>query len=318
MKFFTPVKGISEGENKIEISSEIFLSGSCFADRMADKLNYFRFNTRANPFGVIFHPVALANLYTRALNDQFFDHNDVFQNNGLWQSYWAHSSFSSVDREALIEQLNLQLKDIKKGMLESTHLVFTFGTAWGYTLIKNQQLVANCHKMPAACFEKKLSPPNEIVRLWKSLIQDISSRNSKLTVLLTVSPIRHLKDGLIQNSQSKANLLTAVHQLVDQFGCCDYFPAFEIMMDELRDYRFYDKDLIHPSSEAVDHIWDQFSTTWLDPGLDTYLKEIHQLNRKLAHRHLHPESEQAKAFDRQLETQIEQLKSRYPHLKNLE
>ena len=139
-----------------------------------------------------------------------------------------------------------------------------------------------------------------------------------LTILLTVSPIRHIKDGLIQNSRSKANLLTAVHQLVQEFEYCSYFPAFEIMIDELRDYRFYDRDLIHPSSEAIDHIWERFSAEWLDPGLDTYLREIEGLNRNLAHKHLHPTSEQAKDFDRRLTAQIEGLKSRYPHLKTLE
>lgn len=281
---------------------------------MADKLGFYELNHQVNPFGVIFHPIALAQLYHRVLENHFFDAEDIFEHNGLWQSFWVHSSMSETDPQRLVDNLNKSLNELRDAMTSASHLVFTFGSAWGYTHLATDRLVANCHKVPAYNFNRQLSSGNQITAAWLPLITGIRAVNPNVEMIFTVSPVRHIKDGLIQNNQSKANLLLAAHHLVEHHDMAHYFPAYEIMIDELRDYRYYDKDLIHPSETAIDYIWEKFSEAWLDPATDAYLGEIKQLKRNLAHRHLHPETEQAKQFDARLNEQIRQLNTRYPHL----
>ena len=302
------------GGNPIGLSSETFLSGSCFADRIGNKLNHFELTSLVNPMGVIFHPLALVQVYKRALENRPFGFEDIFEHRGLWHSYQVHSSLSRSSPEALLVAVNEALQKVRQALGRSSHLVFTFGTAWAYHLRETGQLAANCHKVPKGEFDRKLSTAPEIGKPWVSLIEEIQKINPDVTIIFTVSPVRHIKDGLIENSQSKAELITAVHQLVNQFGCCQYFPAYEIVMDELRDYRYFERDMIHPNQLAVDYIWERFKQLWLDPSLGEYLLEIDNYKRNKAHRHQHPESPEAMSFDRRLAEQAKTLNSLYPHL----
>lgn len=286
--------------------------GSCFAQHMADKFEYFQFQYLANPMGVIFHPMPLIDLIERALVRQPFTENELFYDGRQWACYQVHSSLSGPDQAQVVAYLNNQMLQLSSALSEASHLVLTFGSAWGYK--KDKQVVANCHKMPGKEFEKVLTDTMQLRDRLINAIGRLKDFNPDLNIILTVSPVRHIKDGMVQNAQSKARLIDMVHGATMQFEGVDYFPAYEIVMDELRDYRFYKVDMIHPSQQAVDYIWDRFQATWIHPDAIPLQTRVNSIRARQAHRPLFPDSPEHKEFIELLQSDIQSLQRQFPHI----
>ncbi len=237
----------------------------------------------------------------------------MFCHNERWHCFDAHSDLSSNSKEELLNRLNDSVKTANNQINNSTHIIITLGTAWVYRFIETDSIVANCHKIPQKKFLKQIQSVKSIIGSIEAIIKLIRSINPNAAILFTVSPVRHLKDGFAENTQSKSHLITAIHQVVDQRKNSYYFPSYEIMMDELRDYRFYAEDMIHPNKIAVDYIWERFQQTWISSESNIIMEEIDAVQKALNHRPFNPESEQYKAFLGKLELQKSKLKNQFPH-----
>ena len=255
MKLTTPIK-LSRQNPPINYSSKVLLLGSCFAQNMGAKLEYYKFQQCTNPFGILFHPVAIEKLITRAVNQTWFTSKDVFLQNEQWHCFLAHSKLSNTSEEDLISALNSALEKLRFSLLEASHVVFTFGTAWVYKHLEKDTIVANCHKVPQKEFVKQLLSPDDVSDVLLGIETKLRTINPTCSIINTVSPVRHIKDGLIANSRSKAHLIAGVQEIVSPEKLNHYFPSYEIMMDELRDYRYYKEDLIHPNQTAIAIIWE--------------------------------------------------------------
>jgi len=315
MNLQTQISITKEVYNPINYDSKTLLLGSCFSENIGDKLEYFKFQTNQNPFGILFHPKAIEALITNAINDKEYSDEDIFFLNERWHCFEAHSSLSSPDKEDLLKSLNQQIKSANKQLHGSTHLIITLGTAWMYRFIETDVIVANCHKVPQKKFLKEILSVDEITESLENVISLIKSINKKITITFTVSPVRHLKDGFVQNQQSKSHLLAAIHQVIEARNRVHYFPSYEIVMDELRDYRFYAEDLIHPSKTAINYIWGKFIDSWISESSIETMKEIETIQRGLNHRPFNPYSEQHQQFLGSLQRKIEDVKKRHPFIK---
>ncbi len=296
---------------QIEYASKIVLMGSCFTENMGGKLDYFQFQNVQNPFGVIFNPVSLGLLIERAVQEIPFSEKDLFEQQGLWQSFEAHSSLAGSIAEEVLENLNAQRVALKKGLVEATHIILTLGTSWVYRFKKTGAIVANCHKVPQQEFTKELLSVADIQSSLEALFSEIKKVNPSATLIFTVSPVRHLKDGFVENTQSKAHLITAIHGLQG----IKYFPAYELMMDELRDYRFYGEDMLHPNATAIEYIWEKFRQVWIDPASEKLQKEIDSIQKGLRHQPFQPDSEAHQQFQKSLQQKIEVLRKELPWIR---
>ncbi len=304
---------LSPQQPPIDYESDVLLLGSCFAQHIATRLDYFQFRHVVNPFGVIFHPHAIEAIITRALNQETFTSQDIFQHNELWHSFWAHSKCSAPSESEILQTLNTALQELHEQLHTATHIILTFGTAWAYRHIASDRLVANCHKIPQKKFLKELATPEEVAGLLENIEVLLRDVNPTVSIICTVSPVRHLKDGILENSRSKAHLLAGVHETVTSSKNMHYFPSFEIMMDELREYRFYEADMIHPNQIAIAHIWERFNTVWISEATRALQKEIDTLRKGLAHRPFQPEQEAHKNFRESLQKRLEELSKKLPH-----
>ncbi len=225
----------------------------------------------------------------------------------------AHSRLSSPNKEIVQRQVNDGLRETRTALVEATHIFITLGTAWVYKFQRNSELVANCHKIPQSEFEKSLSSVEEVLASLKQIISHVRSINQKAKIVFTVSPVRHLRDGAVENQRSKAHLISAVHQMRDSTDIL-YFPAYEIMMDELRDYRYYKADMVHPNQLAVDYIWEKFREAWIAEDAEQTMAEVSAIRKGLEHRPFNPESAQHKAFLEGLHSRMKKLGETYPHM----
>lgn len=305
---------LSPAEDQIDYSSKVLLLGSCFTENIGNKLTYFQFQNEQNPFGIVFNPVSLLQLIQRAIDNNLFESDDVFQQEEVWYSFQAHSSCSSLEEETLIMLLNERLHLLKKAMLESSHMIITLGTAWVYKQVAKQEIVANCHKVPQQNFTKHLLSVKQIEEYLQKMVAQIRTINSKASILFTVSPVRHIKDGFVENSQSKAHLLSAVLSTTAT-TTTTYFPAYEIVMDELRDYRYYNPDLIHLNGIAIEYIWEKFRQVWISPDTITVQKEVDTIRKGLKHKPFQPQTKKHQAFLTSLQNKLQRLNAEYPHFR---
>jgi len=260
----TPIS-ISKSNFPIDYQSKMILMGSCFAENIGNKFQYFKFNTLVNPFGIIFNSVSIEKMIERVVLQKTFSKEDIFYHNERWHSYEVHSDCSTDDPEALLNNLNQLLSETKKQLQEATHFIITYGTSWVYRNIETNAIVANCHKVPQKQFTKELLSIDRIQKSIQNTISLIATLNPKCNFIFTVSPVRHLKDGFVENQVSKAHLIAAIYATTNpKQQTLNYFPSYEIMMDELRDYRFYADDMIHPSPMAIDYIWERFTATQIE------------------------------------------------------
>ena len=313
MKLQTQVT-LTKAENLIDYNSQLLLLGSCFVENIGDKLDYFKFHTVQNPFGILFHAIAIENLIIRAIHQNEYAENDVFFLNDKWQCYYAHSDLSAVSKEQLLLNLNRGLAQTRKQIEKASHILITLGTAWVYQSKSTGKVVANCHKVPQKEFDKKLLSVKEIEKSLENTIQQINSINKKAQFIFTISPVRHLKDGFVENQVSKAHLLAAIHQVISK-GKVNYFPSYEIMMDELRDYRFYAEDMVHPNKTAIQYIWEKFVEVWINKNSTSNMDDVDAIQRALAHKPFNLEAENHQKFLKSLEIKILALQKKLPFIK---
>jgi hypothetical protein len=310
MNFRTNIQLQAE-RNQIDYCSKILFIGSCFSENIYQKLSYFKFNAYSNPFGILFNPIVIENLLTNAINEKVYTKKDIFQLNERWHCFDAHSDMSSSDKNKLLKNLNLQIETTNKHLKEVSHLIITLGTSWVYRFIETNSIVGNCHKVPQKKFLKELLSIQEISAYLENICTLIKDVNPSINIIFTISPIRHLKDGFIENAQSKAHLLASVHQVVDKTKQFYYFPSYEIMLDDLRDYRFYNSDMIHPNETAINYIWEQFQKVWISEKSASIMKDVDSVQKGLAHKPFNPKSKQHKQFLLDLDQKITSLKNRY-------
>ncbi|WP_299397024.1 GSCFA domain-containing protein [uncultured Gelidibacter sp.] len=316
MKLQTQIPLQKRTENLMDYQSKVVLLGSCFVENIGEKLAYFKFQSLQNPFGVLFHPKAIETLITRAVQEKSYEESSVFFHNEQWHCYEVHSQMSNSSKNEILTNLNTQLEATKQWLLKASHVVITLGTAWVYKQKSTDETVANCHKVPQLNFKKELLSVAEITESLQTIIHAIKSINPTAKVVLTVSPIRHIKDGFVENTRSKSHLIAAVHALVSNEDCsgCHYFPSYEIMMDELRDYRFYAEDMLHPNATAINYIWEKFQQVWMsDDTLET-MSEVDSIQKGLSHRPFNPNSESHLKFLQQLELKKDKLKAKFEHM----
>ena len=311
MKLTTPIK-LSRQNPPINYSSKVLLLGSCFAQNMGAKLEYYKFQQCTNPFGILFHPVAIEKLITRAVNQTWFTSKDVFLQNEQWHCFLAHSKLSNTSEEDLISALNSALEKLRFSLLEASHVVFTFGTAWVYKHLEKDTIVANCHKVPQKEFVKHLLSPDDVSDVLLGIETKLRTINPTCSIINTVSPVRHIKDGLIANSRSKAHLIAGVQEIVSPEKLNHYFPSYEIMMDELRDYRYYKEDLIHPNQTAIAIIWEKFLSSWVASETFEIQKKIAVIQNGLLHIPFNENSKAHIHFKKDLETKISEIKEQLP------
>ncbi|MFN0728845.1 GSCFA domain-containing protein [Polaribacter gochangensis] len=307
----TQIPIAKERYNPITYDSKILLLGSCFSENIGNKLAYYKFQSNQNPFGILFHSKAIENLISNAINEKEYTENDVFYLNERWHSFDAHSSLSSPDKNELLSHLNRQITATNQQLKNASHIIITLGTSWIYRFIETDTVVANCHKIPQKKFLKELLSVDEITESLEAIIALLKSVNQKVNVLFTVSPVRHLKDGFTQNQQSKSHVISAIHQVVEPRNYTHYFPSYEIMMDELRDYRFYEEDMIHPNKTAINYIWEKFSDSWISEDSKETMKEVSTIQNGLNHRPFNSNSEKHQQFLKNLETKKHQLQQQF-------
>ena len=309
MKLYTSVD-IAPSEKKIGYDDKILLLGSCFADNIGAKFGEHYFQTTVNPFGTLYNPASIARVLSGVVNREMA--LDIVQHNGLWHSMMHHGSFSHPDRDMLMARCEESQTLLCTALQEASTIIVTFGTSWVYKM--DGMVVANCHKMPAEQFDRHCMSAGDIIDSWLQLLDRIPNKHW----IFTVSPIRHIKDGLHANHLSKANLLQAIDVLIasardlNPTSTYSYFPAYEIMLDELRDYRFYAEDMVHPSQVAVDYIWQRFVDTYMTADTKNEMRTLHQLWLDRHHTLLHPTSEEAMRFRQHIEKRTMALKAIYP------
>ena len=270
--------------------------GSCFAQQIGERLEASKFNIVVNPFGTIFNPLSIFELLEMSLERSAQLEEAFVKHGGLFYNFKLHSSFRSKDKHTLLKQIEDQFDRVKKRIKETHTLLLTLGTAWVYEKIEDQMLVANCHKLPQKHFEKRMLSVEEIVSSFFSVKELIQNVNPGLQTVLTVSPVRHTRESLTLNAASKSALRLACHYLSDMADDVHYFPSYEIVMDDLRDYRFYEKDMVHPNEQAVDYIWDKFSKSLLDHNALHLAQQWQKLKQALEHRPFNMESTKHQKF----------------------
>ena len=281
-------------------TTPVVLMGSCFAENIGERLADFFFPVDSNPFGTLYNPASLAEGLRMLIDGRQLSASDLFSHEGVFHSFTHHSRFSAATEEVCLRKINERLQSSSIALREAERLIITFGTAWVYKLRSNERVVANCHKLPDSMFERVRLTVGEIVADWRKLLETLQRENPRLKILFTISPVRHWKDGAHGNQLSKSTLLLAVDELRKQYpDQAGYFPAYEIMMDELRDYRFYADDMLHPSSLAVDYIWESFATSYFTTDSRMLLKELARIRSALNHRPFNPENEPYRAFLKQ-------------------
>ncbi|WP_375446031.1 GSCFA domain-containing protein [uncultured Fibrella sp.] len=292
---------------QLTMTDRIVTIGSCFADVMGGRLIDHKLTVLNNPLGTLFNPLSISKLLTLALTGNVPDENLYVQRDGLWFHYDFHSSFWSTSKEALAELIQVRLRAVGEALRQANWLLLTLGSAVVYEHRESGQVVANCHKMPGTLFDRQLHPIDPIRNELTQLIRLLTEHNPQLSLILTVSPVRHIRDGLTLNSASKALLRIICTELLGMFPTVHYFPAYELVLDDLRDYRFYEADLIHPNAQAHDYVFAKFAESAFTPDLCAFIKQWEHIRRGLSHRPLHGTTDAHRHFLRKLLQQIDAL-----------
>ncbi|MCR5659000.1 MAG: GSCFA domain-containing protein [Bacteroidales bacterium] len=300
----------------IPYGDELLFLGSCFADEVGGICRGLGFNAMVNPFGVLYNPASIAQSLERLNSGKPFCHDDVIRvGEGQYCTFSHNTAFWNTTEEALLQQVNQSLAEAHAHFLDSKWVVISLGTSWVFRNKETQEVVSNCHKLPAHQFERQFLSVEQSSQYLSGIVQ----QHPEKQFIFTVSPLRHLKDGLHENQLSKAALLLAVDHVCKQLENAHYFPAYEILLDELRDYRFYKEDMVHPTEQAVRYIWERFADFAIDPNEKLAKKAAAELKQMLQHRPLFPESEAFKKFEKQKEKKINEMKRDFPAvcIKNL-
>lgn len=307
----------------LNFSSKGMIVGSCFAENIGRKLQRYKMQTTINPMGVVFNPISVCNtlemlhaeLSPSGASAKQFTQSDIFQYGGLWHSPFHHSSFSDQDPQRALDRMNQSASEASKALAECDYVIITLGTAWVYEHKASGVVVSNCHKLPAAEFNRRLMSVGEVTQVMARILGGCLKDKK---VIVTVSPIRHIRDGAHENQISKSTLIVALEELAREHKNLYYFPAYELMMDDLRDYRFYGDDMCHPSPQAVEYIWDRFSQTVFDKNTHQVFADIDKILSAADHRPFNATSEQHRNFKRKMAAAAGDFMKKYPfvNLKN--
>lgn len=314
MNFYTPVE-LPTNMPRLTHADRLMLLGSCFATNMGIKLTDAKFCCDVNPYGVLYNPLSISAALREINAGKKYDSDHLFFFRECWHSPMHHGDFSGAKADVVLQGINERLQEAHTNLAKVDYLLLTFGTAWVYESKDTGQIVANCHKQPEANFARRKLSIEDIVLDYKTLLADLFMQNPKLKVLFTVSPIRHIRDGMHANSLSKATLLLAIERLQQAYPeQVFYFPAYELLIDELRDYRFYAEDMVHPSEVAVRYVWERFVQTCISTDALQIMEESENIRKALSHKPFHPESDEYKRFLGQIVLKIDRLNEKYPYL----
>lgn len=289
---------------KINHQQNLLLIGSCFTEQIGTKLASHKFSVLDNPNGILFNPISITKCISSYIDNKQYSESDLFYQNECWNSWEHHSRFSHPDKNICLKGINESQSVAHDFFKKADWLLITLGSAFVYQL-DNDTVVANCHKVPTDKFVKKLLSVKEVFTNLQKMFDKALTFNPAIKIILTISPVRHLRDGFIENNRSKATLIQAVHELVDKNSNCFYFPAYELIIDDLRDYRFFAEDMVHPNYAATNYVWEKFIATCIDEPSQQLMKEIAVIVAAKNHKPFNPTSQQHKKF---LQTNLEKLK----------
>jgi hypothetical protein len=312
-KFRTEVN-IPPSAHKINHRSAILMIGSCFTEYIGTRMLEYKFDVDINPFGIVYNPMSVSQNLEIILSGKKYVKADLHNYQDSWISFDHHSRFSFPEPEICLREINRRIEYSHSRINTIQCLIITFGTAWIYKIAESGKLVSNCHKIPASFFKRELVKIDDILPVYKKIIDRLIRVNPSIRIIFTVSPIRHWKDGPVQNTVSKSILILTIHELFKSFNCIEYFPAYEIALDDLRDYRYYEEDMIHPNSQMTGYIWDKFCHTYFEDETFEIMKEIGKLKNALKHKPFRPGTAKHIEFlNNQLDL-VRRLKQKYPCL----
>lgn len=312
MEFRTEIPA-PHSEWSIENNSKIMFMGSCFADNIGQKLEELKMQTLINPFGVMYNPISLEKAITRIVDNKTCTDEDLVQIRDLWASFNFHSCFSGLDKGQVMWSINNATERAHEFLKQTDYLVLTLGTAWVYVLQSTDEVVANCHKVPDKHFYRDRLSVDKITNALKNIGAQVRKINPDIKIIYTVSPIRHWKDGAHQNQLSKSSLLLAIDNLIYDDVQTEYFPAYEFQMDDLRDYRFYKKNLLHPNGEAVEYIWSKFRDCYFSDNAQEVIQHISDFIKAAHHRPFNRMSESHQKFLRIQLLELKNFQKKYSH-----
>ena len=307
-QYFTTVDIPDNGWN-IGYKDRLMLIGSCFTENIGEKFNLMKFNTDINPFGIIYNPSSIAKSLNRLIGGELYSSGNLIEHQEIWCSFDHHSRFSGSTVEETLDKINGRLVHSTDFLKKATYLIITFGTAWIWQRKATGEVVSNCHKFPASDFERIRLSFDEIIEEYRKTLMKLWNFNPDLKIIFTISPVRYMKDGAWENQLSKSTLQLAVAGLLSDFGKekCFYFPAYEIMMDELRDYRFYASDLIHPNQVAIDHIWEKFAKKFMNEETLGISRQIIKIKKAMSHRPFNKNTDTYRKFINSVLSEINNL-----------
>ncbi len=288
MDSFRTEINLPEFSSKISYQEGIFCIGSCFASHMAQKLADHQFNSLLNPFGILYNPFSISVALKRLSENNYYEAEDLFFHEGLWHSFDHHGIFSHPEQKITLKKINHSMEEARLFVKKEKWCIITLGTSYVFQKKDDQRIVANCHKLPGNQFNRTRMSLDDIVRALTTAIKVLKNLNPGIKFILTVSPVRHIRDGLIENQRSKATLIMASEKLEREFADLYYFPSYELMIDDLRGYRFYEADMIHPNQQAIDYIWQKFVTAFVEENDWPLMAEVNKLILSSRHRPLHP------------------------------
>lgn len=311
---------IKSPEKKIQHGQNLVLMGSCFTENMGEKLRKHKFSVTENPHGILFNPVSVAEAITDYIEEKIYTEDDLFLLNECWHSWKHHSRYSGITPGDALGKINESINDTHKVLKQADHIMITLGSAWVYMLTENAPnyklgtVAANNHKAPSDWFSKRLMTTEDVLTVLDNMIHRLFHFNPKLQIIFTISPVRHLREGVIENNKSKAVLIQAVHHLVEKFEGLYYFPAYELVIDDLRDYRFYAEDLVHPNFHATQYVWEKFTGACMPDTTKQLLKEIAAINLAVQHKPFNPATEQHQQFLKTYQEKTKQMVKMYPFI----
>ncbi len=309
-EFRTRVK-IPDFPFSIDHNHTIMCLGSCFAEHMFNRMEAHKFQCLLNPYGILYNPVVIGNTMRNLISGSSVSMEELKFQNDLWHSFAHHGRFSHPNKAIALKGMEKEFETGRKFLEKTDRMVITLGSAWVYEEKSSGQIVANCHKFPSDHFRKRLLTVEEVVKSLNEPLRQLRDQSPNLEVILSISPVRHIRDGIIENQQSKSTLILAIMQLSEQLDFVHYFPSYEIVLDELRDYRFYEEDMAHPSKLAIDYIWSCFSRAFFEEQTQHLVKKIGQIIQASNHKPFYPETKEHQQFLQQQLEKIRQLEKVY-------
>lgn len=299
---------------------KLLLMGSCFTENIGEKFERYKFTTLQNPNGILFNPVSVTEALTDYIVARQFSHKDLFYHNEAWHSWKHHSRYSGISEEKTLQRINGAIGTAHSFLKETDYLLITLGSSWVYALTdlapnaRKGDVAANNHKGPQTWFHRRLMTTEETLQVLDNLLHRLFSFNPKIKIIFTISPVRHLREGVVENNRSKAVLIQAVHHLADKFNRLFYFPAYELVIDDLRDYRYYAEDLVHPNYFATEYVWEKLVASCIDEETKQLMTQIHSINLAYQHKPFNPGSEAHLAFKQTNLRKAQELAENFPFL----